>query len=249
MRAGGRLARGDAAVALLGLLGLVLAGCLDQRVGRPDPGVAPGATPVTIDTADGLALAGRLWSADPNHLLIYLHEYRQDQTTWWPVAGASFPGQPSELTFDFRGHGASPGEPDDINGMEMDVAAAVAFARDRGYRQIVLVGAGMGAAVGMLAMAGDPAIGMVGFSAPSEFAELRPIDVAPAFAGRLVLIAARDDLSAVFSIRQLGMAARVPEWRMRLLSGRAHGAELLMGAECAIVLPFYERAIADLWQT
>ncbi len=240
MHAGGRLGRITTAIALAGL---VFTSCLDQRAERAEPALAPGATAVTIDTADGLALAGRLWSADAGYLLIYLHEYWQDQTEWWPLAQRPLPGSPSALTFDFRGHGASPGRANDLQGMERDVQAAVAFARARGYEQIVVVGAGMGAAVGMLAVANDPAVALIGVSAPGEFGDLHPLAVAPDFTGRLALIAAAGDLSATESFAQLQAAVALPTRCAALIAGSAHGASLLVDATDA-ALAFYERALS-----
>ena len=240
MRAAGRLAPIAVAVALLGL---ALTGCLDERAELKAP---PGGAAVTIETADGIALAGRLWGADADRVLIYLHEYGQDQTAWWPLAARPLPGRPSVLTFDFRGHGASPGRANDLRGMRRDVEAALAFARARDYGQIVLVGAGMGAAAGMLAAAGDPAVALIGLSAPGAFGDLHPLAVAPDFAGRLALIAAADDLSAQQSFEQLRAAALLPAWRALLVPGRAHGAALLVHATEAL-LAFYERALAEFW--
>lgn len=243
MRVGTRSAAQAAAAALLGL---VLTACVNQRTESTQPGSTPGAASVTIETPDGLALAVRLWSGDAERLVIYLHGYRQDQSSWWPLAAATLPQQPSVLTFDFRGHGRSPGRANDLDGTQVDVAAAIAFARARGYRRIVLVGAGMGAAAGMLAAANDDAIALVGISAPDEFGDLHPLAVASRFAGRLVLVASKGDLSAARSLTQFQAAAAVPIDRIALVSGAVHGTGLLVQAT-GPVLAFYEQALAALW--
>jgi pimeloyl-ACP methyl ester carboxylesterase len=203
---------------------------------------------VSFTTTDGHHLSGRLWTKDPLRILIYLHEYREDETRWWPAALEPVGGQPSVLTFDFRGHGMSTGEPNDIAGMTRDVQAAIRFARAQGFESVALVGAGMGAAAGILAVADQPSIGVIGLSTPVEFGGLRPIDVAPAFVDRLVLVAAEDDLSARHSFEQLARAADVPPERRALIGGRAHGVELVQGDQGDSVRRFYEKALPGLFR-
>ena len=249
MRRAGRIAHGPAGLMLAACLVAALAACEDPHALDPRPErTTPGATPVSFVTADGLRLTGRLWTNDPSRILVYLHEYREDESRWWPLAEEPVAGQPSVLTFDFRGHGASEGLPEDIVGMTQDVQAAIRFVRARDFDDIALIGAGMGAAAGMLAVADEPAIGVIGLSTPMEFGGLRTIDVAPKFTGRLVLVAAREDLSARYSYEQLVDAAEVPPERRELIDGRAHGVELLAGAKGYSLRRFYEKALPGLFR-
>ena len=253
MRRAGRSAHGPAgrlvAHVVIACLVAALTACDDPHALDPRPGrITPGAAPVTFPSEDGQGLAGRLWTNDRSRILVYLHEYREDESRWWPLAEEPVAGQPSVLTFDFRGHGASTGAPDDIEGTTRDVQAAIRFVRARGFDDIALIGAGMGAAAGMLAVADDPSIGVIGLSTPMEFGGLRPIDVAPRFHGRLVLVAARDDLSAAHSYEQLAAAAEVPPERRELIDGRAHGAELLAGAKGYSLRRFYEKTLPGMFR-
>ena len=231
----------------IALLAIALVSCEDPHALDPKPAATPAsAAAVTFRTADGQTLDGRLWQNDPTRILIYLHEYREDQTRWWPVAEEPIGGQPSMLAFDFRGHGASTGAADDLAGMTQDVRAAIQFARGRGFQRVALMGAGMGAAAGMVAVAHDPSIGVIGLSMPIEFGGLNPLEVAPLFAGRLVVIAAEADVSARYSFEQLIAAAQVPPERRDLVKGHAHGVDLLAGSTGFSVRRFYEKALPGL---
>ena len=120
-----------------------LGSCTDHE---PEDAVeAVGSETITIRTADGLTLDGRVWDRGHDRLVIYLHEFRENQDSWWPYAREPRGEGVSALTFDFRGHGKSEGNLDDIDGMVLDAEAAIAFARDRGFERVMLVGAGMGA--------------------------------------------------------------------------------------------------------
>ncbi|MEX1021926.1 MAG: alpha/beta hydrolase, partial [Dehalococcoidia bacterium] len=154
-----------ASLAVVALLAAAVAlGCTE----KPETAVREpsGATAVTLTTEDGLALQARHWPADGERLAIYLHEYRSDQSAWWPYTRQVRSPGLSALTVDLRGHGESEGLPDDIEGMLADVRATLAFAREQGYRQVMLVGAGMGAALAISAAVDHPEVTVVGFSAP-----------------------------------------------------------------------------------
>lgn len=236
-------------LAVVGTVALLGLACLDRPAPRPDRGSAPGADPVSLTTEDGVTLHGRLWARDPSRLVVYLHEYRGNQSAWWPTAAQGAPGDPSALTLDFRGHGASEGAREDVEGVTRDAAAAIAFARTRGYAQVVIVGAGMGAAAGMMAATSDPRVAVLGLSAPSEFAGMRTREVVQALEQRLALIAAEGDLSARQSVAEFGRLASIPPSRIVMLRGTDHGEDLLTGRHSREAMSAFQRLLADLWQS
>src|SRR5690606_37777803 len=108
------------------------------------------------------------------------------------------------LTFDFRGHGGSDQAPVDTKRLVEDVCAAVAFARERGYTSIVLVGASMGGTAAIVVAAGDHDLaGVIALSAPAQFGELDALDAIEGVDAPLALLAAGDDVSAADSLRLL----------------------------------------------
>jgi pimeloyl-ACP methyl ester carboxylesterase len=126
-----------------------------------------------LETADDVQLAGRRWltSGPPRAGVVLVHGF---------TAGADDPAV-SEVgddlhgrgldvvTYDARGHGRSGGE-STLGDLERhDVAAAVAKARERTDR-VVLVGASMGAIAVLRHAADDPDLaGVVSVSCPSRW--------------------------------------------------------------------------------
>ena len=233
-------------LAIAAVLGVA---CLDRPGPRPDRGTAQGATVVSFRTADGVTLNGRLWARDPRRVVIYLHEYRGNQTTWWPTAEEGAATDPSALTLDFRGHGASEGNREDVSKTPEDAEAALSFARARGYQRAVIVGAGMGAAAGIVAAADDPTTGLLGLSAPSAFAELEPVEVVHRLEQRIGLIATDGDLSAKQSIADFRLHAAIPSSRIVMLKGTDHGEGLLVGERRREATAAFRRLISELWQS
>jgi len=236
-------------LALAGVVALLGLACLDRPAPRPDRGSAPGSDPVSLRTEDGLTLHGRIWARDPSRLVIYLHEYRGDQSAWWSTAEQGSPGEPSAMTLDFRGHGTSEGAREEVEGVARDAAAVIAFARDRGYERVVIVGAGMGAAAGMMAATSDPRVAVLGLSAPSEFAGMRTREVVRALEQRLALIAAEGDLSARQSVTEFSRHASIPPSRIVMLRGTDHGESLLTGAHGREAMSAFRRLMSELWQS
>lgn len=237
----GRTARPAAILVVVGAL-LIVACAEHAPAARPQPA---GAIHYTLTAEDGVELDAHLWDVQPGRIAIYLHEYREDQTAWWPRR-IEHPEKPlSALTLDLRGHGESEGLPDDFAGMVLDAHAAVQFARERGYQDVVLIGAGMGAAVAIIAAAEDPSLRVVGLSAPAEFDVLQPLAVADDVRERVALAATRQDLSAAWSITQFREAG-VDTAHAAIYPGRAHGARMLDGRAGADVRAFVERALDRL---
>ncbi|MDA0270578.1 MAG: alpha/beta hydrolase [Chloroflexi bacterium] len=214
---------------------------------EPSPTPPDGGTEHELVTADGQMLTARLWQVDTDRVAIYLHEYREDQSSWRPFASMTRRLPVSAITFDFRGHGVSPGLPDDAVGMVEDARAVIAFARERGYTQVMLVGAGMGASVAVAVAADQPDIHVIGLSTPSEFDLLLTLEAIPALEGRIALAASVHDLSAAHSLGELAAASRTPEQRMRLYEGRAHGVDMLSAEFGAVAVEFVEELLAAFW--
>ena len=88
-----------------------------------------------------------------------------------PIAAALHECGFNVVMFDFRGQGRSPGGPVTYGAHEQwDVAGAVAFARQRGARQVAVVGYSVGAVAAILAAAADGEITAV--VADSAYADL-----------------------------------------------------------------------------
>ncbi|MFG1855772.1 alpha/beta hydrolase [Actinomadura geliboluensis] len=104
--------------------------------------------PLTLYTADGVRIdAGHLRGADEVCFVLahgFTCSWRQPALR--RIAGA-LGRHGGVLAFDFRGHGRSGGHSTVGDREVLDVAAAVAAARRRGYRRVAVTGFSMGGAV------------------------------------------------------------------------------------------------------
>ena len=204
-------------LAALLLLAATAAACAGGGEPPTPAPIAEGASVEVLHTADDLRLDARLYPADSSRLAILLHMYPADQTSWSDSARALQISGVSVLTFDFRGFGASEGEKE-AGEIEHDVRAALRFAREHGYHEIVLVGASMGGTAAIVVAAEQPAggelAGVITLSAPAEFGSLDAQEVVGDVAVPLSLIASRGDTSARDSLETLA-------------EGKAHGTDML----------------------
>lgn len=230
------------------LASLFLASCTGE--GEAPSRSAVGASTVSIVADDGVLLDGRYWDHNADRIVIYLHEYREEQSSWWSWAAAQRRPTASAITLDLRGHGASEGLETDIAAMVLDVRAAIEFARDAGYPHVMLVGAGMSAAVAIVAAADEPEVTVLGLSTPAEFGELLPVEAlqqTPGLADRVWLMASEDDVSAADSLHRFREVAGVPFSQSRLFAGRTHGIALLEGIDGTAARRLTEAVVAEFW--
>ena len=150
-----------------------------MRAFVPEEGGAP-ATPADIGipyeevlftTDDGIRLAGWLIPAEreTRAIVILMHGFTGHRL---PELAAFVPWLRRRyhvLQFDFRGHGASDRGLITMGLREgRDVAAAVAFCRERGYGPIALMGISMGAAIALVSAPDLPVTAVVADAAYAE---------------------------------------------------------------------------------
>lgn len=216
------------------------------------PTPVPGQSPpedVRLLTEDGLNLAGRLIAVNRDRLVVLMHMYGSSQRAWWPMQEQlTYAGSPSVLTFDFRGYGGSDGDRDGSQA-EADVRAALQFAAERGFSEVVLIGASMGGTAAIAVAAAHPADikGVVALSAPEQF---RGIDAGAAAAQvrvPLLVIAGTGDISAAAAVERFAERASLGPDRALLLETGAHGTGLLTSTVATAVTDALSAFIAEVW--
>ncbi len=167
---------------------LMLAGCgsgassrtattiTPEATATPTPTVAPTppipnvpARTVHFVTSDHLHLAGSLYGHGKT-IVICSHMLGTTRDIWSDV------GIPQRLavqgyevlTYDFRGNGDSEG-PRDIWSLDVDLRAAVAFARQQGATKIVLMGASMGGTASLKVASEEQVSAVISLSGPQSF--------------------------------------------------------------------------------
>lgn len=235
------------ASALLLACAALLAACRPQGDEDPEPQPVAGASLETIRTDDGVNLDARLFEANPERLVILLHMFPADQTAWYPFARQLQQRGVSALTLDFRGYGASGGE-QDPGEIDHDVRAAIAFARDRGFDGIVLVGASMGGTAAIVVAVEGSVDGVALLSAPSR---MRGLDAKSTIGGvtcPLTLIAAEGDLAAMNALDSFAKRAGLDEGSRLVVPGVAHGTDLLDSPHGDAVRERLFDFLAEVWE-
>ena len=257
--------RRSALVLVVALFGIAAAACTDpEPIPTPTSTATPdsrGGSTQTLLTEDGLQLDARLFLGDRERIVILLHQYSADQTTWFDQAKALQAAGYSALTFDFRGYGESEGDADPAE-IVTDVDAALAFAGAQGYSEAILVGASMGGTAAMVAADEDPSTrpsvtsgeapevaGVVAISAPVEFAGLDASTAAAELEAPVAVIAALGDESARTSYDEFVEVADIPVVNRLLVGGTAHGTELLHSPYAQSVWGRVLSFIGSVWPT
>lgn len=235
------------ASALLLACAALLAACRPQTEEDPEPVPVAGASMEAIRTDDGLSLDARLFEADAERIVILLHMFPADQTAWYPFARDLQERGTSALTLDFRGYGASEGE-QDPGEIDHDVRAAIAFAHERGYDRIVLIGASMGGTAAIVVASEQPVEGVAVLSAPSRMRGLDADRTIALVTCPLTLIAAEGDLTAMHALEGFEKRAELGADASLVLPGVAHGTDLLESAQGDTVRERLFGFLEEVWE-
>ncbi len=137
------------------------------------------------------------------------------------------------LAIDLRGHGESPGSPQDYTGMVQDVRAARRFLSARAEvtpSRIGIAGASIGASLAVLAAVDDPSVASLALLSPSlDYRGLRLESAIKKYGARpALLVASDDDGYAARSVRELQKAGGGSR-EVVVLSRAGHGTAMLTG--------------------
>jgi pimeloyl-ACP methyl ester carboxylesterase len=206
---------------LLATLQLSSAGAISQRV--------------SFRTDDGLTLAATWYEASsrPAPAVIFVHMLKKSRQDWDQVAAQLAAEGIGGLAIDLRGHGDSPGNPQDYTGMVQDVRAARRFLSSRPEvlpSRIGIAGASIGASLAVLASADDSAVVSLALLSPSlEYRGLRLEQGIKKYGARpALLVAGDDDGYAVRTVRDVAKAGGGVR-EVRLLPHAGHGTAMLAG--------------------
>lgn len=216
---------------------------------------APAAERATFTTRDGVEIVGDFYPAGGEvkaPLIVLLHMYRHDRSTWKPLVGPLHDAGFAVLAIDLRGHGEST-KPESMklaerviqrdaglfNAMHLDVEAAVGWAAEQpgvDVERLGIVGASVGCSVALGACARDnrvdavvclsPGTGYLGINSTVHIKKTRDVPI--------LLLATEDERDAVDKLAKLAKNANgeiVGE-------GRVHGTNMfgeIDGIEAKIV--------------
>jgi pimeloyl-ACP methyl ester carboxylesterase len=206
-----------ATAVLLALFQALAAGAASQRV--------------SFRTDDGLTLAATWYepSSRPAPAVIFIHMLQRSRHDWDQVATQMAAEGIGGLALDLRGHGESPGSPQDYAGMVQDVRAARRFLSSRAdVMRIGIAGASIGASLAALASADDPSVVSLALLSPSlDYRGLRLDAAVKKYGARpMLLVASDDDGYATRSVRELHKAGAGVR-QVVVLSHAGHGTAML----------------------
>lgn len=223
---------------LLSILLLLCGACGSgsaATLAQESPTVPPVPTPpsipshiVTFSTADHVNLTGLLYGQSKT-VVICSHMNSSSLAGWrdsgMPERIAALGYQ--VLLYDFRGYGGSDGEADPSL-LNVDLNAAISFARKQGATRIILMGESMGGAASLAVAAKTPVEALVLLSSPQSFGvgvsdpELKTMDIPKLF------IASADDEPFPSEARHMYDLAPTPK-EIYIYPGLAHGTLILGG--------------------
>jgi pimeloyl-ACP methyl ester carboxylesterase len=224
--------------AILATIAILLAGCGGSDVPEPPTD----SREITFDSADGVALAGRLFGPQGGSAGVVLaHMYPADQSSWYAFADRLAGEGYRVLTFDFRGYcpggdaGCSEGEKR-IPDIWQDVLGAMDALRSEGVSRIALIGASMGGTASLVAASkeGEDVEAIVTLSAPTSFEGLvAGPETVSQLTGAKLFIAGHADTAAAEAAQVLYGEALQPK-RPLILTTEDHGTDILMGNQAGI---------------
>jgi pimeloyl-ACP methyl ester carboxylesterase len=210
----------------------------------PSPTPAPGDA-VSFRTSDGVRIAGRLFGDGPVGVVLG-HSIDGDGTEWWNFAEVIAEAGHAALAIDFRGYcpGDDAGCSEDGSTGEAwrDLLAGAKFLRERGVRDVVLIGASMGGTASVLAAANArPNVsGVITLSAPTTCCGMEvERSIVGAVGAPMLFIAGRFDGEAPRSARALARWAGTSGETLILGTGE-HGTDLF-----GLATPQVERRTTD----
>jgi pimeloyl-ACP methyl ester carboxylesterase len=202
-----------------------------------EPAPESGSRPITFDSEDGTALAGRLFGTEGADAGVVLaHMAPSDQRSWFDFAERLASRGYRVLTFDFRGScpggdgGCSEGEPRPSETWR-DVVGAIEALRGEGVTDVALAGASMGGTASLVAASQDAVDvrAVITLSAPVSYQglEVTPETVSQVEAAKL-FVAGHADAGAADAAEVLYQLSVQPK-RLTILTTGDHGTDILSG--------------------
>lgn len=192
----------------------------------PTPTEIP-ARSVIFSTTDKVQLSGLLYGRGST-MIICSHEFRTSKVIWSvvPVLPLFLERGYQVLAYDFRGNGDSQGA-DNVGQLDVDLTAALSFARKQGAKKIVLLGSSMGGTASLKVAAHEQVAAVITLSSPQGFgvdvtdADLKAIKVP-------LLFANSENDQGIDETKHMYQVANQPK-ELKIYSGAAHGTQLFDG--------------------
>lgn len=192
---------------------------------------------ISVVPEPGITLSARYYASPgkvENRAVVLLHMLGSNQNAW-NTAAANLQEQNYEvLTLDFRGHGDSTGnwhkfKESDFAKFKGDVQEALKYLYDINERmEIVIIGASIGANVGLQVAAEDSrVIGVVALSPSFDYKGITTAESNAKLTMPVLYIVADEDQPAATATKELAASGNSAQHTLVNYSGADHGTNLL----------------------
>ena len=181
-----------------------------------------------IPAADGTVLRIKVYGGGGTGVLL-AHDLDGSQGDWANLAETLASRGFSVMTFDFRGHGKSPG-PRDVALAESDLSSALVHMRDKlRVPKVLVVGAGVGGIAALRVASRESVAAVAAVSAPTTLRGLSATEAVPLVTAPKIFIAAEGNAADADAARRFDALANDPK-ELLLVPGTAHGTALVKNA-------------------
>jgi len=176
--------------------------------------------------AAGASLAAVDFGSGPMGVVL-AHQSDANMCQWLPYATLLAGKGYRVVAFDFAGFGAS-SRPAQKTYVE-DIRTVVSYLRDRGTPKVVVMGASMGATMGIVASAAitPPVDGVIALSPPLTFSGVNAEKAAPSLRAPALYIAGDDDGDYEVYARQINQATPADLRNLVVVSAPQHGIQFV----------------------
>jgi len=176
--------------------------------------------PVSIETADGVTLAGDIVGTGTTGVVL-AHMRGASRATWADFAEVLASNGYRALYFDFRGYGDSEGDRD--TNLDVDLAAVVESMTEAGVSDVFVFGASMGATASVVTASNLDLAGVSSLSGPGKFGDLDAVEAAGQLNEPALFIVAESDGGFTTAAKDMAAAAGTEPL---ILPGGSHGTNM-----------------------
>lgn len=184
---------------LLAIILLIISGCKTGKM----------MDEINLQTEDNLNIVVNFYEADSDKAVILLHMLGRNKEDWVNFANTLVKNNYNVLALDFRGHGKSDGDLNkfsekDFNNMVLDVKEAKSFLTSNGKKEIVIIGASIGANTAMNYAVLDNEIKNIVLLSPGlDYRGVKTEDSVKKYKNKILVVSSEDDEYSFESSRTL----------------------------------------------
>lgn len=193
---------------------------------------------ITLTTSDEINLTAGYYETNAgDHAVLLLHMLGRDRHDYDALLPVIMQNSYSVLAIDFRGHGKSDLDytqftEADWQNLVLDVQAGIDFLENKGYKEIAVISASIGANAALKHAVQDTRIdSLILISAGENYHGITTVDYAQFYDRPVLIIAAMDDKNSAVAATKIYNAVNTEQKELQVYPTGGHGTELLKTQE------------------